>query len=288
MLDCTVLLKESKASKAKVLAEAFVKHVIPLIDASKLQDAFLQQIKASSKPELPVFSYKTTEITVDGSTIAEDSLSGQTVASMAYDFCDKLPCGTTIGKAVSGFAACELLGMVLGPNIHVKTRFNCRNEDHPQWLGYTSEIVAQFQEKPVKRSASGLAWWPEAFLNELITAARGRDERSSESLLTTGASPQECHPSEGVVWTRDADGVMRCPGNGMDLRDPRTNALWLSGLASDAPKDQTVPGGPRRLFYRPLERDIRLALSMRRPDPILDLKHNSRTQLPEGAVYWNH
>jgi len=291
LLDCAVLLKESKKVKTKLLAEAFVKHAIPQIDPGKLQEAFVQQIKTNIKPELPIFSYKTTEITVDGSTAAEDSLCGQTVASMAYEFCDKLPCGTPIGKAISGWAACELLGMVLGPNIHVKTRFKCRNEDHPQWLGYTSEIVAQFQEKPLKRSASGLAWWPEAFLKELVTPAGplSQLERSSESLLNALLAlplPQEePNSSEGVVWTRDADGIMRCPGGGMNLQDPRTNVLWQSGLASDAPKDQTVPGGARRLFYRPLERDIRSALLLSRPDPILDFKHNSRTQkLPEGAI----
>jgi len=288
LLDCDALLKESKTSKMKVLAEAFVKHVIPMIDGSRVQEAFVQQIKVTSKPELVLFSYKTTEITVDGNEAAEDSLSGQTVASMAYEFCDKLPCGTPIGKAMSGFAACELLGMILGPNIHVKTRFKSRGEDHPQWLGYTSEIVASFQEKPVKRSASGLAWWPETFLKELITSTAGATtqqfERSSESLLNallaTDASPES--NSEDVVWTRDADGVMRCPGNGMDLRDPRTNALWQCGLASDAPKEQTVPGGARRFFS--IERDRRAVLRCSRPDPILDFKHNSRTQkLPHGT-----
>ena len=168
LLDCAALLKESKASKAKVLAEAFVKHAIPMIDVAGLQEAFIQKIKTSSKPEVPIFAYKTTEITVDGNEPAEDSFSGQTVASMAYEFCDKLPCGTPIGKAISGFAACELLGMVLGPNIYIKTRFLSSDQDHPQWVGYTNDIVASFQEKPVKRSATGLAWWPEAFLNELM------------------------------------------------------------------------------------------------------------------------
>ena len=236
MLDCAALLKESKKVKTKLLAEAFVKHAIPLIDAARLQEAFVQQIKTNIKPELPIFSYKTTEITVDGNEVAEDSLCGQTVASMAYEFCDKLPCGTPIGKAISGWAACELLGMVLGPNIHVKTRFKCRNEDHPQWLGYTADIVAQFQEKPLKRSASGLAWWPEAFLKELVTPAvpLSQLERSSESLLNALLAlplPQEEREnSEGVVWTRDADGIMRCPGGGMNLQDPRTNVLWQSGL----------------------------------------------------------
>ena len=169
LLDCAALLKESKASKAKVLAEAFVKYAIPMIDVAKLQEAFIQQIKTSSTPELPIFAYKTTEIVVDGSEAVEGCLSGQTVASVAYEFCDKLPCGTPIGKAVSGWAACELLGAVLGPNIYISKRFKSRVEDHPQWLGYTADIVASFQEKPVKRSSSGLAWWPEAFLNELIT-----------------------------------------------------------------------------------------------------------------------
>jgi hypothetical protein len=238
LLDCAALLKESKISKTKMLAEAFVKHAIPLIDATRLQEAFVQQIKISLKPELPIFAYKTTEITVNGSTIADDSLCGQTVASMAYEFCDKLPCGTPIGKAISGWSACELLGMVLGPNIHVKTRFKCRNEDHPQWLGYTADIVASFQEKPVKRSATGLAWWPDTFLKELIAPTGGRPfqqlERSSESLLnallTASALPQERSGSEGVVWTRGADGMMRCPGGGMNLQDPRTNMLWQTRL----------------------------------------------------------
>lgn len=278
LLDCAVLLKESKKVKTKLLAEAFVKHAIPQIDPGKLQEAFVQQIKNSLKPELPIFSYKTTEITVDGNTAAEDSLCGQTVASMAYEFCDKLPCGTPIGKAISGWAACELLGMILGPNIHVKTRFKCRNEDHPQWLGYTADIVAQFQEKPLKRSASGLAWWPEAFLKELVTPAvpLSQLERSSESLLNAllelpkkkeavlaadcvesilEESRRQCgreraelflkerEASEGVVWTRDADGIMRCPGGGMNLQDPRTNVLWQTRLPPEL-----VPGPP------PLER----------------------------------
>ena len=235
LLDCAALLKESKASKAKVLAEAFVKYAIPMIDASRVQEAFVQQIKLTSKPELPIFAYKTTEISVDGSTIAEDSLSGQTVASVAYDFCDKLPCGTPIGKAMSGFAACELLGMVLGPNIHVKTRFKSRDEDHPQWLGYTSDIVASFQEKPVKRSASALAWWPEAFLNELM--------------------PQK----KEVVWTRGADGMMRCPGGGLNLQDARTNMLWQTRLDIGPPPplervgtgEPVISGLARRLFSMP-------------------------------------
>ena len=221
LLDCAVLLKEAKASKMKILAEAFVKHAIPLIDASRVQEAFLEQIKLTSKPELVIFSYKTTEITVEGNTIAEGSLSGRTVASMAYEFCDKLPCGTPIGKAMSGFAACELLGMVLGPNIHVSKRFKCRNEDHPQWLGYTSEIVAQFQERPVKRSASALAWWPEAFLKELM--------------------PQK----KEIVWTRGADGMMRCPNGGINLEDARTNMLWQTGLPPECvPGNLTNPIGP--------------------------------------------
>jgi hypothetical protein len=235
LLDCAALLKEYKASKTKLLAEAFVKHGIPQIDPGKLQEAFVQQIKKSLKPEVPIFAYKTTEITVDSSTAAEDSSSGQTVGSMSYEFCDKLHCGTPVGKAVSGWAACELLGMVLGPNIHVSKRFKCSNEDHPQWLGYTSEIIASFQEKPVKRSATGLAWWPESFLKELVTPAGplSQLERSSESLLKALLAlplPQEDSASEGVVWTRGADGMMRCPGGGMNLRDPRTNVLWQSGL----------------------------------------------------------
>lgn len=168
LLDCDALVKQSKMSKTKLLAEAFVKHAIPMIDASKLQESFLEQIKTTSKPELVIFSYKTTEITVDGSTIAEDSLTGQKVSTVCYEFCDKLPCGTPIGKAVTGFAACELLGMLLGPNIHVNQRFKSRDEDHPQWLGYTSEIVAHFQEKPVKRSSTSLAWWPEDVLKQLL------------------------------------------------------------------------------------------------------------------------
>ena len=217
LLDCAALLNESKKVKTKVLAEAFVKHAIPLNDATRLQEAFVEQIKKSSNPELPIFAYKTTEITVDGSTIAEDSLSGQTVASMAYEFCDKLPCGTPIGKAVFGWAACELLGMVLGPNIHVSKRFKCRNEDHPQWLGYTCDIVASFQEKPVKRSATGLQWWPEAFLNKLILS------QLEPPPLEPCATGKE---DEQVVWTRGADGMMRCPNGGINLQDPRTHWLW--------------------------------------------------------------
>ena len=152
----------------KVLAEAFVKHAIPLIDVAGLQEAFVQQIKKSSKPELPILGYRTTEIVVDGSEAVEGCLSERTVASVAYDFCDKLPCGTPIGKATSGWAACELLGAVLGPNIYISKRFKSRVEDHPQWLGYTCDIVATFQEKPVKRSAKGLAWWPEDALKQLL------------------------------------------------------------------------------------------------------------------------
>jgi len=186
LLDCVALLKESKASKAKVLAEAFVKHALPLINVARLQEAFIQKIKTSSKPELPIFAYKTTEITVDGNTIAEDSLSTRTVASMAYDFCGKLPCGTPIGKAMSGWAACELLGAVLGPNIYISKRFKSKIEDHPQWIGYTCDIIASFQEKPVKRSASGLAWWPETFLKELIP--QKRPEGGATSTVETPSS----------------------------------------------------------------------------------------------------
>ena len=216
LLDCALMLKESKKVKTKLLAEAFVKHAIPLIDVARLQEAFVQEIKKSSKPELPIFAYKTTEITVDGNEAAEDSLSGQTVASVAYEFCDKLPCGTPIGKATTGFAACELLGMVLGPNIHVSKRFKCRNEDHPQWLGYTTDIVASFQEKPVKRSASGLAWWPEAFLNGLLP--------QKKEPLATGEEDGQ------IVWTRGPDGMMRCPGGGINLQDARTHWLWSTSI----------------------------------------------------------
>ena len=206
LLNCAALLNESKKVKTKVLAEAFVKHALPLIDAGKLQEAFIEQIKKSSKPEVIIFSYKATEIVVDGSTIAEDSLTQQTVSTVAYEFCDKLPCGTPIGKSVFGWAACELLGMVLGPNIHVRKQFKCRNEDHPQWLGYTCDIVASFQEKPVKRSATGLQWWPESFLNELM--------------------PQK----KEVVWTRGPDGMMRCPNGGINLQDARTHWLWSTRI----------------------------------------------------------
>ena len=234
LLDCAALLKESKKVKTKLLAEAFVKHAIPLIDVARLQEAFIQEIKKSSKPELPIFGYKTTEITVDGNEAAEDSLSGQTVASVAYEFCDKLPCGTPIGKAVSGFAACELLGMVLGPNIHVKTRFKSRVEDHPQWLGYTADIVATFQEKPVKRSASALAWWPEAFLKELIPKKASTREPPPLEPLATGEEDGQ------IVWTRGADGMMRCPGGGINMQDRMTHWLWSSRLDIGPPPLERV------------------------------------------------
>lgn len=277
LLDCAALLKESKASKTKVLAEAFVKHAIPMIDVAKLQEAFIQQIKTSSKPELPIFAYKTTEITVDGSEAAEGNLSGQTVASVAYEFCDKLPCGTPIGKAVSGWAACELLGAVLGPNIHVSKRFKSRVEDHPQWLGYTCDIVASFQEKPVKRSATGLAWWPEAFLNELITKMACHegttfDEEGGNDVMPVYRKcpcyicrlKKEATSDDGatrIVWTRGADGMMRCPNGGINLEDARTNMLWQTGLPPELvpgpPLERVGTGEPvisglaRRLFSMP-------------------------------------
>ena len=216
LLDCNALLQFSKDSEVKVLAEAFVKHVLPLIDPY-LQERFVEQIKATSKPELIIFSYKATHILTDPSAIPEDTFTGKKVSTICYEFCDKLPCGTPIRKALSGWASCELLGMVLGANIHVRKQFRSQDEEHLDWTGCTFDLIAEFQKNPVKRSSSGLQWWPEAFLNELISK---KDSTREPPPLATGKEDDQ------VIWTRGTDGLMRSPGGGINLQDARTHWLW--------------------------------------------------------------
>ena len=166
-VDCEKLLQAKKLMQSKVLAEALVNHVLPKV--VDLEKEFLERIKKGLPAEVPIFTYQATELLVNGSTPIEGFFittvaPSRTVASLAYDVCDRLPCGTTIGKAVAGWAALELLSTALGSNIRVyKHRGEkCDYNSRPEFNAYFYTLVARLENKPLERSANSLAWWPQA------------------------------------------------------------------------------------------------------------------------------
>ena len=169
LVDCKKLLEAKKLMQPKLLAEALVNHVLPKVAALDLEKEFLQRINKGLSAEVPIFDYQATELMVNGSTSVERFFintvaPSRTVASLAYEVCDRLPCGTTIGKAVSGWAALELLSTAIGPNIRVykhrgeKITINCS----PEFDAYFYTLVARLENKPLTRSFNALQWWPHA------------------------------------------------------------------------------------------------------------------------------
>ena len=175
-VDCEKLLQAKKLMQPKVLAEALVNHVLPKV--VDLENKFLERINKGLSAEVPIFTYQSTELLINGSTPVErffiDTVApSRTVASLAYEVCDRLPCGTAIGKAVAGWAGLELLSTALGPNIRVykqrgeKFTINCCAE----FDAYSYTLIARLENKPLKRSGNALAWWPHA---DRLTVEDGR------------------------------------------------------------------------------------------------------------------
>jgi len=160
IINCTKLLQAKKAIEPKVHAEAFVNHVLPKVVELDLEANLLTCIKRGLPAEVPIFTYNTTKLLVNGSSIPYGF--GVTVAEEAYQSCDCLPCGTTIGKALSGWAALELLSMTLGPNIRVYKKEGVLIETRPTFTISKVTLIARFENKSLKRSTSAVKWWPNA------------------------------------------------------------------------------------------------------------------------------
>jgi len=168
IVDCEKLLQAKKLMQPKVLAEALVNHVLPKV--VDLEKEFLERINKGLPAEVPIFTYQSTELLVNGSTRVE-GFTNATVASRAHDDCDCLPCGTAIGKAVSGWAALELLSTALGPNIRVYTVLGEMVDSCAYYRVHMFTLVARLENKPLKRSGSALAWWPHA---DRLTVENGK------------------------------------------------------------------------------------------------------------------
>ena len=191
LVDCEKLLQAKKLMQPKVLAEALVNHVLPKV--VDLEKEFLERINKGLPAEVPIFTYQSTELLVNGSTPIEgffiNTVSpSRTVASLAYDVCDRLPCGTTIGKAVAGWAALELLSTALGPNIRVyKHRGEkCDYNSRPEFNAYFYTLVARLEKKPLTRSLNALTWWPHA---DRLTVENGKVVWPDASAALPAAAP---------------------------------------------------------------------------------------------------
>lgn len=161
LVDCKKLLDAKKLMEPKVLAEALVNRILPEIDEVDIENKLLECINKGLPAEVPIFEYQATELLVNGSTPVDGFLNA-TVASRAHELCDCLPCGTAIGKALSGWAALELLSTAIGPNIRVYKKKGELVDSCPYYNVHMYTLVARLEDKPLKRSASAVLWWPNA------------------------------------------------------------------------------------------------------------------------------
>lgn len=212
IIDCEKLLLAKKQMQPKILAEALVNHILPkLVD---LENQFLERINKGLSAEVPIFSYQSTELLVNGSTSIESFFidrigPSRTVASLAYEACDHLPCGTAIGKAVSSWTALELLSTAIGPNIRVyKQRGEKSWSCCAEFDTYFYSLVARLEDKPLERSPLAVQLWPNA---EQICVRDGVvcwdapveicteefDERQDEKCTFCGQMDSECGGDHG-------------------------------------------------------------------------------------------
>ena len=157
-----------KVMEPKVLAESFVNHALPMIVLQDLEKNFLALIKKGLPVEEPIFIYQTTRLLEDPNSIAEGFSTK--VSTLAREHCDCLPCGTPIGKATSGWAALELLGTILGPNIRVSKKEEVIDR-YASFIVLRVALIASLQDKPLKRSGSADLWWPHA---DKVTVVDGK------------------------------------------------------------------------------------------------------------------
>lgn len=123
ILDCSALLLAKKAAEPKLLAKAFINHVLPKVTKLDLQKMFLERIAKGESADVPIFTYQTTRLKMDPSTMVphgEDRFGQPLVklSSVAYEYNDTMLGGIPVAKGAKGDSL-KLLSVILGPNIRV-------------------------------------------------------------------------------------------------------------------------------------------------------------------------
>ena len=200
LVDCSYLLQAKKQMEPKLHAEAFVNHVLPKVAEMDLQNKMLALIKEGLPVEVPIFTYLTTRLLADPNSIPEGF--NTKVSTLAREYCDHLPCGLAIGKAVAGWVALSLLGTAIGDSILV-TKKREEFDKHTSFVVMKVILIATIQEKPLKRYPLSLEWWP---LADRITVIDGKviwpsedtyEERPDEKCTFCGEMYSECGGDHG-------------------------------------------------------------------------------------------